>query len=57
VRAKSSYFVGGHWTALAEALLTTARSTVHWSWLSINLVVFGWRRRHHLVESLGHSDL
>ena len=49
--------MGSHWTPLAVVLLTAVRRAVNWSWPSTNLVVLGWDRPHHLIESLARNDM
>jgi 4-amino-4-deoxy-L-arabinose transferase-like glycosyltransferase len=49
--------VRSYWTVLALALLIVVQSAVNWSWLSTNVVVLGWDRPRHLIESLVYNDL
>jgi 4-amino-4-deoxy-L-arabinose transferase-like glycosyltransferase len=56
-RSKVRSFLASHWTILALALLIVVQSAVNWSWLSTNLVVLGWDRPRHLIESLVYNDM
>ena len=49
--------MGSHWTLLSVVLLTAVRSAVNRSWRSTNLVVLGWDRPRHLIESLAYNDM
>ncbi|MGB3904495.1 MAG: glycosyltransferase family 39 protein [Anaerolineae bacterium] len=57
VRGRVRRFVGAHWTVLALGLLIVIQIAISWLWLSTNVVVLGWDRPRHLIESLVYSDL
>jgi len=45
------------WHLLLLGLLIVAQVAVNWGWLSTNVVLLGWDRPRHLIESLVYNDL
>jgi 4-amino-4-deoxy-L-arabinose transferase-like glycosyltransferase len=50
-------FLRQRWHLLLLGLLIAAQVAVNWAWLSTNLVLLGWDRPRHLIESLVYNDL
>ncbi len=45
------------WHQVLLGVLIAAQLAVNWAWLSTNLVLLGWDRPRHLIESLVYNDL
>lgn len=45
------------WQVLLLGLLIAAQVAVNWTWLRTNVVIVGWDRPRHLIESLVYNDL
>lgn len=46
-----------YWHLAALGLLIVAHLAVNWAWLSANVVILGWDRPRHLIESLVYNDI
>jgi len=45
------------WHLVLLGLLVAAQLAVNWAWLSTNVVLLGWDRPRHLIESLVYNDI
>jgi len=45
------------WQVMFLGLLIAAQVVVNWTWLRTNVVIVGWDRPRHLIESLVYNDL
>jgi 4-amino-4-deoxy-L-arabinose transferase-like glycosyltransferase len=50
-------FLRHRWHLLLLGLLIAAQVAVNWAWLTTNVVLLGWDRPRHLIESLVYNDL
>jgi 4-amino-4-deoxy-L-arabinose transferase-like glycosyltransferase len=50
-------FIRRRWHVLLLGLLIAAQVAVNWAWLRTNVVIVGWDRPRHLIESLVYNDL
>ncbi|HJX39239.1 MAG TPA: glycosyltransferase family 39 protein [Anaerolineae bacterium] len=50
-------FLRRHWHLLLLGLLIAAHLAINWAWLSTNVVILGWDRPRHLIESLVYNDI
>ncbi|MDH4208202.1 MAG: glycosyltransferase family 39 protein, partial [Anaerolineae bacterium] len=46
-----------YWHLMVLGLLIVAHVAVNWAWLSTNVVILGWDRPRHLIESLVYNDI
>jgi 4-amino-4-deoxy-L-arabinose transferase-like glycosyltransferase len=46
-----------HWQPALLGVLIVTQLAVNWSWLSTNVVMLGWDRPRHLIESLVYNDI
>ena len=46
-----------HWHLLLLGILIVAQLAVNWAWLRTNVVLLGWDRPRHLIESLVYNDI
>jgi len=54
---KGKDLLRGRWQIMLLGLLIAAQAAVNWAWLSTNVVILGWDRPRHLIESLVYNDL
>ena len=45
------------WHLVLLGLLIAAQLAVNWVWLRTNVVLLGWDRPRHLIESLVYNDI
>ncbi len=52
-----SYFMRYRWHLVPVSLLTAFQIVINWSWLSSKVIVLGWDRPCHLIESLVYNGI